>query len=106
MKRTGPRTEPWGTPQVSGFEVELCGGIPAIDVRDERYEVNRCSETEEMLNQVERRWSKMEWSIVSKAADRSSRQMQKTCCIVVALERWSGRENSIVSVEKNLVQAD
>ena len=50
MKRTGPRTEPCGTPQVRGAEGELCGGIPTIDVRDERYEVNHCSETEEINN--------------------------------------------------------
>ena len=48
MKRTGPRTEPCGTPQVRGDVGELCGGIPTVDVRDERYEVNHCSETEEM----------------------------------------------------------
>ena len=47
MKRTGPRTEPCGTPQVRGDEGELCGGIPTVDVLDERYEVNHCSETEE-----------------------------------------------------------
>ena len=68
MKRTGPRTEPCGTSQVRGDEGELCGGIPTV--RDERYEVNHCSETEEMPNQVER-WSRMEWSRVSKAADKS-----------------------------------
>ena len=50
---------PWGTPQIRGDEGELCAGIPTVDVRDERYEVNRCSETEEMPNQVERRWSRM-----------------------------------------------
>ena len=44
MKRTGPRTEPCGTPQVRGDEGELCGVIPTVDVRDERYEVNHCSE--------------------------------------------------------------
>ena len=55
-------------------EAELCEGIPIVDVRDERYEVNRCSETEEMPNQVERRWSRMEWWRVSKADDRSRRQ--------------------------------
>ena len=69
MKRTGPRTEPCGTPQVRGDEGVLCGGIPAVDVRDERYEVNHCSETDEMPNQVESRWSKMEWSRVSKLID-------------------------------------
>ena len=52
-----------------GDEGELCGGIPRVDVRDERYEVNHCSEIEEMPNQVERRWSRMEWSRVSKAGD-------------------------------------
>ena len=55
MKRTEPRSEPCGTPQVRGDEGELYGGIPAVDVRDERYEVNHCRETEEIPNQVERR---------------------------------------------------
>ena len=44
-----------GTPQVRGDEGKLCGGISTVDVRDERYEVNHCSQTEEMPNQVERR---------------------------------------------------
>ena len=52
MKRTGPRPKPCGTPQVRWNEGELCGGIPTVDVPDKRYEVNHCSETEEMPNQV------------------------------------------------------
>ena len=48
MKSTGPKTEPRGTPHVRGDEGELCGGIPTVDVRDERYEMNHCSETEEI----------------------------------------------------------
>ena len=99
MKRTGPRTEPCGTPKVRGAEEELCGGIPTVDVRDERYEVHHCSETDEMPNQVERRWSRMEWSRVSKAADRSRTQRQETCCTEMALERWSCRESRVVSAE-------
>ena len=79
MKITGPRTEPCGTPQVRGDEGELCGEIHTENVRDERYEVNHCSETEKMPNQVERRWSRMEWSRVSKADDGSRRQRQETC---------------------------
>ena len=55
LKGTGPRTEPCGTPQVRGDEGERCGGIHTVDVQDERYEVNHCSETEEMPKQVERR---------------------------------------------------
>ena len=98
MKRTGPRTEPCGTPQVRGAEAELSGEIPTVDVRDERYEVNHCSETEKMPNQVERRWSRMEWSRVSKAAYRSRRQRQETCCMEMTLERWSCRESGVVLV--------
>ena len=103
MKRTGPRTESDGTPQVRRDEGELYGGISTVDVRDERCKVNHCSEKEEMLNQVKRQWSRMEWSRVSKAADRSRRQRQETCCMEMALERWSCRESSVVSVEYNLV---
>ena len=99
LKRTGPRAEPCRTLQVIGDGGEQCGGIPRIHVRDERYEVNHCSDTEEMPNQVERRWSRTEWSRVSKAADRSRRQRQETCCMEMALERWSCRESSVVSVE-------
>ena len=95
--------EPCGTPHVRRDEGELCGGIPTVDVRDERYEVNHCSETEEMANQVERRSGTMEWSRVSKAADRSRRQRQETCCMEMTLERWSCRESSVVSVEYNLI---
>ena len=72
---------------------------PTVDVRDERYEVNHCSETEEMPNQVEIQWSRMEWSRVPKAADGARRQIQETCCMEMALERWACRESSIVSVE-------
>ena len=99
MKITGQRTELCGNPQVRGAEGELCGEIPTEDVRDERYEVSRCSETEEMPNQVERRWSRIEWSTASKAADRSRRHRQETCCMEMALESWSCRESSVVSVE-------
>ena len=99
MKRTGPRTEHCGTPKVRGDEGELCGGIPTVDVRDERYEVNHCIETEEMPKKVEGRWSMMEWSRVSNAADRSRRQRQETCYKEIALERWSCREISVVSIE-------
>ena len=63
------------------------------------YEENHCSDTEEIPNQVEGRWSRMEWSRVSNAADRSRRQRQETCCMAMALERWSCSESVVVSVE-------
>ena len=55
IEKNWAETEPCGTPQVRGDEGELCGGIPTVDVRDERYDVNHCSETEKIPNQVERR---------------------------------------------------
>ena len=55
MKRTGPRTEPWGIPLVRGDKGEIYGWMAAADVRDERYEVINCSEREEMPNQIARR---------------------------------------------------
>ena len=87
LKRTRPRTEPCETPQVRGSKGNCAEGpYNTIDVRDERNEVNYCSETEEMPNQVERRWSRMEWLRVSKTADGSRRQRQETCCMEMALE--------------------
>ena len=56
LKRNESRTEPCGTPQVTGDEGELCGGIPTVDVRDERYEVNHCSEREEMPHGIHVAW--------------------------------------------------
>ena len=51
VKRSGIKIDKYwaqnGTPQVRGDERELCGGIPTVDVRDERCEVNHCSETED-----------------------------------------------------------
>ena len=60
MKRTWPRTETCGTPQVRGDEWGTVWRDPTVDVRDERYEVNHCSETEEMPNQV-KKWSGREY---------------------------------------------
>ena len=39
MKELGQGRSLGGTPHVTGDEGELCGGIPTVDVRDERYEV-------------------------------------------------------------------
>ena len=53
--------------------MELGGGIHTVDVRDERYEVCHCSETEEMPNQVENKGVGWNGRQKSKAADRSRR---------------------------------
>ena len=53
-------------------------------------EVNDCSETEEMPTRWKDDgvgWSDLEY------------QRQETCCMKMALERWSYRESNVVSVE-------
>ena len=70
LKRIGPKTEPCGIPQVRGSEGERLGRMKQLICRNDRYEVNHCRGSSEMPNQVERRRSKMEWSRVSKAAER------------------------------------
>jgi len=42
-----------------------------------------------MPNQDESQMSKMSWSVVSKAAERSSRQRQESFCEPIAVMRWS-----------------
>ena len=55
--------------------------------RDERYDLNQLRKEPWMPNQDERRVIKMPWSIVSKAAERSSRQRRDTVCDRIALTR-------------------
>ena len=73
MKRIGPKTEPWGTPQVrSGgedfipFTVTTC----VLSCRQERKKERARSRIPKVLSRWVRR---MLWSIVSKAALRSRR---------------------------------
>ena len=47
--------------------------------RDERKERNQLREMEKIPNQVDSRVSSIEWSRVSKAADRSRRYIHETC---------------------------
>ena len=53
--------------------------------RDERYDLNQLRREPWMPNQDERRVIRMSWSIVSKAAERSSRQRHDTFCDPTAL---------------------
>jgi len=81
-KSSGPRTEPWGTLQEYRSVTHL-----KWKGRDERYDLNHLRTEPWMPNQDERRVIKMSWSIVSKAAERSSRQRHDTFCDPVALTR-------------------
>jgi len=55
--------------------------------RHDRYDLNQLRTEPWMPNQDEGRVIKMSWSIVSKAAERSSRQRHDTFCDPIALRR-------------------
>ena len=55
--------------------------------RDDRYDLNQLRTEPRIPNQDERRVIKMSWSIVSKAAERSSKQRHDTFCDPIALMR-------------------
>ena len=76
MNRMGPRTDPWGTPQVTvwGFEVEW--PMEMYSVRFVRYEWNQLRAVSVSPVVEGSPFNKMAWSTVSNAADRS-RRMRK-----------------------------
>jgi len=69
-KSSGPRTEPWGTPQ-DVYQEDRSVSHFTPKQRDDRYDLNQLRTEPWIPNQDERRVIKMSWSIVSKAAERS-----------------------------------
>ena len=57
--------------------------------QDDSYDLNQLRTEPSIPNQDERRVIKMSWSIMPKAAERSSRQRHDTFCDPTALTRWS-----------------
>jgi len=86
-KSSAPRTEPWGTPQEDVYQEERSVSHLTRKQRDDRYDLNQLRTGPWIPNQDERRVIKMSWSIVLKAAERSSRQRQDTFCDPIALMR-------------------
>ena len=87
MKSSGPRTEPWGTPQEAVYQEDKSVSHLTRKQLDDRYDLNQLRTEPWIANQDERRVMKMSWSIVSKAAERSSRQRHDTFCDPIALMR-------------------
>ena len=73
-KSSGPRTEPWGTPQEDVHQEDRSVSHLTPKQRDDTYDLKQLRTEPWIPNQDERRVIKMSWSIVSKAAERSSRQ--------------------------------
>ena len=73
-KSSGPRTEPWGTPQEDVCQEYRSVSHLTRKQGDDRHDLNQLRTEAWIPNQDEKRVIKMSWSVVSKAADRSSRQ--------------------------------
>jgi hypothetical protein len=69
----GPNTDPWGTPKESEAGWEVCPSTRTVCVLPRRYDANQSSAEPEIPYSVLRRESKILWSIVSKAALKSSK---------------------------------
>ena len=78
-KSSGPRTEPWGTPQEDVNQKDRSVSHLTRKQRDDRYDLSQQRTEPRIPNQDERRVIKMSWSIVSKAAERSIVDVQKSC---------------------------
>ena len=86
-KSSGPRTEPWGTPQEEVCQEDRSVSHFTRKRRYDRYDLNQLRTEAWIPNQDERRMIKMSWSIVPKAAERSSRQRHDIFCDPIALMR-------------------
>jgi len=78
-KSSGPRTEPRGTPQEEVCQDRSVSHFTQKQ-RDDRYDLNQLRTEPWIPNRV----IKMSWSIVSKAAERSSRQRHDIFCDPIA----------------------
>jgi len=70
--RIGPRTDPWGTPQRTSVGTDLNAPQRTKCVRRSTYELNHFNTQPRRPYDVSRRRSKIPWSTVSNAAERSS----------------------------------
>ena len=67
-KSSGPRTEPWGTPQEDVYQEDRSVTHLTRKGGDDRYDLNQLRTEPWMPNQDERRVIKITWSIVSIAS--------------------------------------
>ena len=87
MKRRGPKTEPCGTPVVRGARSEEPESVWTNWFLSVRYKVIRSRAGPRMPKVEESLVSRMAWSMVSKAADRSRRMREVTCRFSTARKR-------------------
>ena len=78
QKMMGPKTDPCGTPKTSCDREERTLWMDTHCVRSLRYVLNMRNTDPDSPTCSFRKWSRISWSTVSKAADRSS-NTRKTC---------------------------
>jgi len=87
-KSSGPKTEPWGTPQEDMYyQEDRSVSHLTRKQRDDKYDLNQLRTEPWIPNHSKRRVIKMSWSIVSIAAERSSRQRHDIFWDPIALMR-------------------
>ncbi len=104
-KRSGPRTDPWGTPVTKWCALHTYPTQATLKDRPVRQDSNQRSGIPVMSSdeRVDRRiW----WLTVSKVADRSSRMRTDDLESAFAIRRASVTESSAVSVEWPLLKPD
>lgn len=99
LKRMGPYSDPWGTPQVKGWVNDLACPMEMNSDLSVRYDLNRPVP----VNSVKccRWWRRIWWSTVSKGADRERRNRgqqwstghlwpvrSRLCCCSVLCVEW------------------
>ena len=93
VNNTGPNTDPWGTPHVSGMVSDMASSILTLCVRASRYISSQESALACTPNSAFSRDSSWHWSIVSKAADKSSMTRATACdCFLYLHDVTSSRQ--------------
>ena len=87
-KSSGPRTEPWGTPQEDVYQEDRSVSHFTRKQRDDRYDVNQQRTEPWIPNQDERRVIKMSWSIVYQKQQRC--RVNIGMLLSVILLHWRG----------------
>ncbi len=102
----GPNTDPWGTPHARGMGSEMASSILTLCVRDPRYVSSQDSALWCTPNSAFSRDSSWLWSIVSKAADKSSMTWTTACDSSKALDISWWTLSSVFSVLWSALYAD
>ena len=106
VKRIGPNTEPWGTPQVNGMLFEFTPFIRTDCFLSERYDLNHWRATSQTP-----RWDcsldkRMLWSMASNAALKSRSNRMTHCFSSICLNISSCTEVDAASVLWNFLYND